>query len=116
MGVNNTGPMMGGGARPPAYSPPAGTASGIPGASYPVMGSMPASNMQPRLGSPGGAQMQRPGMQGPPPGIPNGPPQAGTAPGGMPPQGMARPMAPGAQGANPQQLATALSTLGGGAR
>lgn len=115
MGVNNIRPGMGGGARPPAYSPPAGTASGIPGASYPVMGSTPVTNMQPRIGNPGMAQMRPPMSPG------GGMPQsAPPAPGGMPqqpPMGMAPPQ-PGAAsgGANPQQLATALSTLGGGAR
>ena len=115
MGVNNIRPGMGGGARPPAYSPPAGTASGIPGASYPVMGSTPVTNMQPRLGNPGQAQMHPPGAPGmpqgaPPSAPPQGIPQAGMAPGARP--GMALPSM--AQGANPQQLATALTQLGGG--
>lgn len=96
--------------RPPGYSPPAGTSSGIPGASYPVMGSAPVTNMQPRIANPGMAQMR--------PGMPQGAP-APQAAQGAPPQA---PMmgAPGAQppvgGANPQQLATALTNLGGGMR
>jgi hypothetical protein len=95
--------MMGGGARPPAYSPPAGTPSGLPGASYPVMGSAPITNTQPRYSQPGMAQM-RPGMAPPAqPGAPQAP--APNAPqGGMNPQ----------QGAHPQQLATALTQLKGG--
>ena len=96
MGVNNIRPMAGGGARPQAYSPPAGTPSGLPGASYPVMGSAPVTNMQPRYAQPGMAQV-RPGMAPPSqPGAPQGP----------------MPNAP--QGGNPQQLATALTQLKGG--
>lgn len=87
--------------KPPAYSPPAGTASGIPGAGYPVMGSAPITNMGPRYAQPAMAQM-RPGMA--PPGQP-----------GMPQGPMAGHPAPGAQQpGNPQQLATALTQLGGG--
>jgi small nuclear ribonucleoprotein B and B' len=91
------------------YSPPAGTASGIPGASYPVMGSSPVTNMQPRLANPGQAQM-RPGM---PPNAPMQAPAGGMPPGappGAPPGGMP------AQGANPQQLAQGLANLQGGMR
>src|SRR5277367_1124015 len=108
MGANNIRPGMGGGARPPAHSPPAGTASGIPGASYPVMGSSPVTNMQPRLGNPGQAQIRppmSPGMpQGGPLGMPSQPGMQGPPP-AMSPQGM--------QGTNPQQLATALGQMGG---
>jgi hypothetical protein len=86
--------------RPPAYSPPAGTPSGIPGASYPVMGSAPVTNMQPRYAQPGMAQMRPPPGQMAPPGM--SPPPGGMAPPGMPP------------GGHPQQLATALTQLGGG--
>jgi hypothetical protein len=100
--------MMGGGVRPPGYTPPAGTASGIPGASYPVMGSTPVTNMQPRYAAPGMAQM-RPGMPQPPAAGGTPPPQ-----GGLPPQAGGQPGA--APGANPQQLASALTQLNGGMR
>lgn len=101
MGVNNTRlPMSGGPVRPPGYSPPAGTASGIPGAAYPVMGSAPITNMQPRYASPGAAQI-RPGMT-PPTAMPQTPVPA--AQGGMPQN----------SGSNPQQLATALTQMSGG--
>lgn len=115
MGVNNIRPGMGGGAKPPAYSPPAGTASGIPGASYPVMGSTPVTNMQPRMGNPGAAQMRPAMAPGMPPGAPPAPqgmPAAGMAPGARP--GMPPPQMGAAPQANPQQLATALTQLGGG--
>lgn len=92
--------MRGGAASP--YQPPAGAPSGIPGASYPVMGSTPISNMQPRYANPAAAQL-RPGMAQPQaqigqqPNMPTPPPQGGAS-----------------QGANPQQLATALTQLAGG--
>jgi hypothetical protein len=77
------------------------------------MGSSPVTNMQPRYANPGMAQV-RPGMApgqlpqgGPPQGMPSQPP----APMG-PQAGMAAPQG----GANPQQLATALTQLGGGMR
>lgn len=98
MGVNNTRLPMGGGVRPASYQPPAGTASGIPGAAYPVLGSAPVTNMQPRYGNPGAAQM-RPGLAQPP--------LSGT---GQPPLSAA---ASQMGGANPQQLATALSQIRG---
>lgn len=84
--------------KPPAYSPPAGTASGIPGASYPVMGSAPITNMQPRYSVPGEAQL-RPGVGQPPRG------------GSLPPlnQGQQPPI-----GNRPQMLANALGQMGGG--
>ena len=88
--------MQGGPASP--YQPPAGTASGIPGASYPVMGSAPITNMQPRYANPAAAQLR--------PGMPQPQAQIGQAP-NMPTQ---RPVG----GANPQQLATALTQLAGG--
>lgn len=82
--------------KPPAYSPPAGTASGIPGASYPVMGSAPITNMQPRYSTPGEAQL-RPGVGQPPMG------------GSLPPlnQGQQPPV-----GNRPQMLANALGQMG----
>jgi hypothetical protein len=70
--------------KPPGYSPPAGTASGIPGASYPVMGSAPVTNQPPR-------PPMAPAMNGAP--MPGAPPQ------------------PVAQG-NPQMMANILSQLG----
>ncbi len=78
------------------------------------MGSAPVTNMQPQIANPGAAQM-RPGMgAGMPPGqgaAPQGAPQMGT------PTTPVRPgMAPQANGANPQQLATALTQLNGGMR
>ncbi len=96
--------MNGGGARPASYSPPAGASSGIPGASYPVLGSAPVTNVQPRYGTPGEAQMrpafqqrplgggvQQPMNQGQP--VNNRPQQLAAALGqpaqmGMPPLGM----------------------------
>lgn len=81
---------MGGIAKPPAYTP--GTPSGIPGASYPVLGSMPVGNSQPQYSNPGMSQM-RPGLAQRP---------FGTS--GQPPL---------TQGANPQQLATALAQFKG---
>lgn len=86
--------MGGGAAKPPQYSPPAGTASGLPGAAYPVLGSAPISNMGPRYGSAGMAQM-RPGMAPP---IQQGAPPLQS--------GMNAPQA------NPQQLAAALAQRG----
>lgn len=87
--------MSGGAVRPPQYTPPAGTPSGIPGAAYAVMGSAPVSNMQPAYGAPGLAQM-RPGMPQPAPQVPQSHPML--------------------MGRNPQQLATALTQLSGGIR
>jgi hypothetical protein len=98
MGTPN-GPMTTGGAqRPTSYSPPAGTASGIPGAAYPVLGSSPVTNMQPRYAQPGMAQMR--------PGMPQGAPQ------GMPQGAQANPQ----MGASPEALATILGHLGGSPR
>lgn len=99
MGANNFRlPMKGGPAS--SYQPPAGAASGIPGASFPVMGSTPISNMQPRYANPAAAQLR--------PGLPQPQAQIGQAPNmpAPPPQG----------GTNPQQLASALTQLAGGAR
>jgi hypothetical protein len=69
------------------------------------MGSAPINNMQPRYANPGAAQM-RPGMT------------QGQLPQGAPPPGMPPPQAGGMpqQGSNPQQLATALTQMGGGMR
>jgi hypothetical protein len=94
----------GGALKQAGYSPPAGTPSGIPGASYPVLGSAPVSNMQPGYANPGAAQM-RPGMA-PPPLAQGGP---GMQQGAMGAQGgMAAPQ--GGQ-MNPQMLAAALGRL-----
>ncbi len=98
MGANSFRPGMAGGMRPPQYSPPAGTPSGIPGAQYPVMGSAPVSQPQARYAQPMPPPQMHPGMG------------AGMPPQGMPPQAPR----PGMQ-ANPQQLATALTQLSGGA-
>lgn len=90
--------------------PAAGTSSGLPGASFPVMGSAPVSNMQPRLANPGTAQM-RPGMAQPQPQAPGGAPQQ---PGIMPqPQQQA---AGFLQQASPPGMANSQPSLAPGIR
>jgi hypothetical protein len=91
--------------QPPTAIPSAGTASGIPGASYPVLGSTPVTNMQPRYGQPGRAMTGQPGGGLPPQ---NPPPMNGGGP-----VGNTTPQSPGM---NPQNLASILGRLGGGMR
>jgi hypothetical protein len=74
----------------PEAPPRPGTATGIPGASYPVLGSLPATNAQPRYGSPGNAQIQ-----------------PSEAPAPMAPQGGPQPVA------NPQLMGHQLMNMGG---
>lgn len=83
-----------------AYMPPAGTSRGIPGASYPVLGSMPVTNMQPTYGNPAQSQV-RSGVAQTPMG------------GSLPPlnQGQQPPV-----GNRPQQLANALGRMSAGIR